>query len=180
MKFTNCIYIFLSLFLFSSCVRTFAPSKSTESERITSYEEDISVIRPKYEPREEKVSKKESAKPVESVTQNPPPHINEAVDAAVAKMVERNKSITTTQGYRIQVFSGNNKQEYEQARGYILQYFPNLENYVSYSQPTYKLKVGDFLTRADAEKYLADLQNRFVGAKIIYDNIDYKKGLTTK
>lgn len=174
------ILILFNIVVFSSCVRSLTPSKTPETERIITYDEDISVIRPKYEPREEK-EVLSNTKPTENNnTLLSPPNVNESVDAAINKMVERNKSISTTQGYRIQIFSGNNRSDYEQARGYILQYFPNLEVYVSYSQPTYKLKVGDFLTRSDAEKYLTDLQNRFVGAKIIYDNIDYKKGLTTK
>lgn len=172
-------YLFL-LLVFSGCVRSYTPSRTVIIEQESDYQEDLSLVRPKYEPRPEE--KAEEAVPQEqtNVQKSEPPHINKEVDAIIDRIATQNKSKTVERGYRIQVFAGNDRTEYEQARSYVLQYFPSLETYVTYSQPTYRLKVGDFLNRADAENYLNSLQSRFVAAKIIYDNVNYKKALTVK
>lgn len=170
------------LLLLSGCKRSITPTKSVEDEQRYNYEEDLSLVRPKYEARPaEKEAPATSTAPVKKyVSGDEPPHINAQVEDVIDKIAVRNKTKTSERGYRIQIFSGNNKTEYERARGYVLQYFPNLETYVSYSQPTYKLKVGDFISKAAAENYLASLQSRFVAAKIIYDNVNYQKALTVK
>jgi hypothetical protein len=152
-----------------------------EDQQIYNYEEDLSLVRPKYEPH---LVEKGAPAPIppasKYVPQDEPLHINAKVELVIDKIATKNKAKTSERGYRIQIFSGNNRSEYEQARGYVLQYFPSLETYVSYSQPTYKLKVGDFLSKADAESFLSSLQSRFVAAKIIYDNVNYRKALTVK
>lgn len=168
----------LSVLLLAGCKRNLTPTKTTEDAAKYNYEEDLSLVRPEYAPRPVEKANPTPAKPY--VPQAEPPHVNQAVDGVIERIATHNKAKTTERGYRIQIFSGNNRAEYEKARGYILQYFPNLETYVSYSQPTYKLKVGDFLSRTEAENYLASLQSRFVAAKIIYDNVNYKKALTVK
>lgn len=179
MKYLLILSVFVTVF--SGCKRKLTPTKSGGDEQRYTYEEDLSLVRPEYEPRPvEKVEPAPSTSSKPYLSQSEPPHINEEVDNVIERIATRNKAKTTERGYRIQIFSGNNRAEYEKARGYILQYFPNLETYVSYSQPTYKLKVGDFLSRTEAENHLSSLQSRFGAAKIIYDNVNYKKALTVK
>jgi hypothetical protein len=181
MKYLLILGVFLNVL--SGCKRNLTPTKSSvEDEQRYNYEEDLSLVRPKYEPRP---AEKSIAEPITPPTKNylpqdEPPHINARVESVIDRIAVKNKAKTSERGYRIQIFSGNNRGEYEQARGYILQYFPSLETYVSYSQPTYKLKVGDFISKADAESYLSSLQSRFIAAKIIYDNVNYQKALTVK
>jgi hypothetical protein len=50
-----------------------------------------------------------------------------------------------------------------------------LEIYASYSQPTYRIKVGDFLKKMDAERYYAAIVSRFSSSKIIMDEISVQK-----
>lgn len=167
------------LFILSGCKRNLLPTKSVEDIQKYNYDEDLSLVRPEYESRP--VEQDVTSPPVKAYTpQDEPPHINTELESIIEQIAAKNKAKTSERGYRIQVFSGNNRNEYEQARGYILQYFPNLETYVSYSQPTYRLKVGDFISKTDAETYLSSLQSRFVAAKIIYDNVNYQKALTVK
>lgn len=175
------IKLSLLLLIVASCGKSTVPTKTVDTGKLSMYDEDISMVRPKYEAKPEVILEPTRVISVEkSGIVTPPPHANQQIQEAIDAIAEKNKAVAQTQGYRIQVFSGNNRNEYEQARGYILQHFPTFETYVSYSQPTYRLKVGDFLTKADAEKYLSSLVGRFVGAKVIYDNIDYKKGLLIK
>lgn len=57
-------------------------------------------------------------------------------------------------GYRTQVFSGNNqrlsKEEASQKEKQIKELFPELVTYVSYTAPFWKLRIGDFRSKEEA------------------------------
>lgn len=68
------------------------------------------------------------------------------------------------EGYRIQVYSGNNPrskgiatQRAEQLRAA----FPDLEASVEYEAPFWRVRVGAFLDTAEAREYLQELQREF-------------------
>lgn len=68
------------------------------------------------------------------------------------------------EGYRIQVYSGNNArskgiatQRAEQLRGA----FPDLEASVEYEAPFWRVRVGAFLEAAEAREYMQELQREF-------------------
>lgn len=158
--------------VFSSCSKKTSGSKSNAD--LANYSEDLSVVRPKFdyivsEPE------LESTKP-EKIKNNAQPAAEPLNDNLnILKVVDRianaNEQITDAQGYRISIFSSNSRAEFEASKGYMLQYFPELQIYESYSQPTYKIKVGDFMKRIDAEKYYSALNGRFNSARIIRDKI---------
>jgi hypothetical protein len=179
----NLLYLFLLWVLFS-CTNKLTPNKAANNdEKITEYSEDLSVFRPVYETETPKSSITEIPKKQEAAKEiNSKKIINEnvAVDAILAQMKEKNLSITDGKGYRIQVFSGNNKTDFESARNYLLKYHSELELYESYSQPTYKIKVGDFINVDQADKYFINLKAKFSTARIIGDKINVKKAINTK
>lgn len=56
----------------------------------------------------------------------------------------------TVQGYRIQVLATNDFDEATAVRASLNAALPNLWVYVVYDAPTYKVRVGDYLSRTDA------------------------------
>jgi len=102
------------------------------------------------------------------------------LEKTLQSMIQTNKSTAEVTGFRIQVFVGNEKTDYEAARTYIMQLFPQLDLYPSYSQPTYRIKVGDFTSRLDAERYVSQLKFRFPNAKVLSDRVDLKKSFQIK
>lgn len=68
-------------------------------------------------------------------------------------------------GFKIQVFSGNNQQqskrEAESKQAQIRQTFPELESIVSFHSPFWRLRVGNFLNREDAESVLQEMKKNF-------------------
>ena len=68
-------------------------------------------------------------------------------------------------GYKIQVFSGNNqnqsKSEAEYKHRLVRSAFPEHQVEITYSSPTWRVRVGNFITRADAEELLDRLRNEF-------------------
>ncbi len=148
----------------------------------STYKEDLSNVRPRYsyvEPAIEKEKAAERKEPVRkpSAKDDKPLYINKRLEAVLDTMYSQNKAIKYINGYRIQLYVGNTRGEAEAAKAYIYQMFPDLIPYVSYSQPTYRVKAGDFMYRADAEQYLDQIRQQYPSSVILADRVEIKKGL---
>lgn len=173
--------------LILSCSKKISISKvNKHSEKITEYSEDLAVFRPKYEKTEtlEKPQIVNSSAIIvdekKEINENTIISDTQTVNDILNQIAILNSQITEGQGYRIQIFSGNNKQEFENSKSYLFRFHSDLELYESYSQPTYKIKVGDFLNRKDAEKHYNSLNAKFKTIRIISDKINIKKALEVK
>ena len=100
------------------------------------------------------------------------------IDSLIARRIALNKGVTKdgtpiiVYGYRVQVFFGNDrKQAYnEQARFNSL--YPEYSTYISYTQPNYRVKVGDFRTRAEAQRLMTELRPEFPTLFIFNERIN--------
>ena len=68
-------------------------------------------------------------------------------------------------GYRIQVFDDNNprtaRSQAEARHSQVQSLFPHMRAYVTFNSPYWRVKVGDFRTRAEAEAAMAELRHAF-------------------
>ena len=114
----------------------------------------------------------------QTIAQNKPLN-NALVDTAVAKKVTANTSNTVIYGYRVQVFFGNDRKiaYFQQAKFKAL--YPELNAYVSYTQPNYRVKVGDFRTRAEAQQIIAKLRPDFPNLFIFNERVNAIKANET-
>lgn len=170
-------YFLFLLILVSSCASRITPKQSVNVP-IKEYSEDFSYLLPDYkEVADEKpVTENRIEKPEEIVFKDD----NSAVVVSRAKIIEENKSMSNGAGYRIQVFSGNSKTDFENTRGFLLRNYPELDIYESYSHPTYRIKVGDFIHFQDASRYNLLLKERFGVTRILSEKINIKKALNIK
>lgn len=79
-------------------------------------------------------------------------------------------------GYRIQIFfdSGiNSSDRAKQARDEFQLRFPDILAYVSWKAPNYRVRVGDFKNRLEAEKVLQQIINDYPNAWVIKDEINF-------
>ena len=79
-------------------------------------------------------------------------------------------------GYRIQIFSSSSKTARKNALKLVstfrLQYKDlNIEPYLKYKDPNFKVRVGDFRTKSEALKALQDIQKKYYNAFIVVDVI---------
>lgn len=165
----------LSLLFLAGCSR-----KSQLSTSGSEYREELSAVRPRFEYVEPVIEKTTEVKaPVSNAptTNEKPLYINKKLEAVLDTLAKQNKSIRYINGYRIQIYVGNIRQEADAAKSYIYQFFPDLTPYVTYSQPTYRVKVGDFMYRSDAEQYLDQLKQQYYSAVILSDRVEIKKSL---
>ncbi len=97
------------------------------------------------------------------------------VDVLLNKHIEINQVKQTMEGFRIQVFfdSGNSSKARAQAAldEFIARY-PKISAYLTFKSPNYKVRVGDFRTRLDAQRFLNDIVADYPNAFIIADQIN--------
>lgn len=96
-----------------------------------------------------------------------------AVSRMVDKHVELNQRVKTIPGYRVQIasFSGtNSKTSAFTLRDRFMTDYPDVQAYVAFDEPNFKVKVGDFRTRLEAYAFLQQIIEVYKGY-IIKDNI---------
>ncbi len=162
-----------------------------------SYNEDLSSVRPVYRvaatPAKPPVSRPNSSglpttttpDPRKSGTYKPSApmeamHINRRLDMVLDTIATQNRSIRYAPGFRIQIYVGTQRQEAEVVKLLIAQNFPELSPYLTYNQPTYKLKIGDFMRRMDAERYYANIRRLIESAQLQPDKVDIRRSLLIK
>ncbi|UOK42849.1 MULTISPECIES: SPOR domain-containing protein [Flavobacterium] len=80
-----------------------------------------------------------------------------------------NSSITVNDRYKVQIFYGTN----EEAKKNLSQFkkeFRNLDGTIIYSNPSYKVWVGTFKTRIEAEKNYKEILKKYPTALLIRPN----------
>ncbi|WP_235964586.1 SPOR domain-containing protein [Pedobacter gandavensis] len=97
---------------------------------------------------------------------------------SAASPLKPGAAIVSQMGYRVQVFYGSDRRQVfaEQAR--FKSTYSNLNTYITYKEPNYYLRVGDFRTRLEAQRLLNELKPMFptlfiFREKINAPNLDY-------
>ncbi|MEQ6167034.1 SPOR domain-containing protein [Ekhidna sp. MALMAid0563] len=94
-------------------------------------------------------------------------HIKAELDSIAKVAYEQNKDGQYVDGFVIQVYSGNSRQDANDARYKMNEYFPELSSKVSYHQPNFRVKAGKFTNRLRAHRVYADVKEEFPRALLI-------------
>lgn len=78
----------------------------------------------------------------------------------------------TARGYRVQIYSGNNRNEAYSAQARFKQIYKDLNTYIGYQQPNYRVKVGDFTSRSQAQALMNQLKRDFNSVFIFTETIN--------
>ncbi|WP_299461981.1 SPOR domain-containing protein [uncultured Microscilla sp.] len=70
-------------------------------------------------------------------------------------------------GYRIQIYRGRSRSEAYRVRRRSYQLFPHLKPYMEYKEPSYRIKVGDFVHAPEYTEVLDELKKEFPLATIV-------------
>jgi hypothetical protein len=103
---------------------------------------------------------------------------DEKVDLLVSKHVLINQNRGSMDGYRIQIFfdSGNNsKTKALSIYGSFKEKFAGVGAYLTFSAPNYKVRVGDFRTKLEAQRFLSEIIIQYPNAWVIADKINPPK-----
>lgn len=96
-------------------------------------------------------------------------------DSLIKVLVKRHVALSqarkTMPGYRVQVFFGPERNEALEVKSEFNKMYEDLPAYLTYQQPNFKIRVGNFKTRLEALKYLKDIQLLYTGAFLVKDNV---------
>lgn len=104
------------------------------------------------------------------------------IDTLIEKHIELNKSFESNinndgiTGYRIQIFfdSGNNSKTLAtKVMEEFIEAYPNVDVYITFREPYYRVRVGDFRTKMEALAFLRKIDSKYNNAWIIKDKISY-------
>ena len=99
----------------------------------------------------------------------------------VSPTIKRNGPIVAQVGYRVQVFYGSDRRQTFQEQARFKGMYPRLNTYITYKEPNYYLRVGDFRTRLEAQRLMNELKPVFptlfifrekINAPVLEENYD--------
>lgn len=101
--------------------------------------------------------------------------VNIHQDQRITNLMDTLLKVTPSlEGFRVQLSFGK-KEEVNQIRVSFLQKYPDMGAYVSYMQPNFRLRVGDFRTRMEAEKFRNEILSTYANCYIVKDIIELPK-----
>ena len=107
-------------------------------------------------------------------------HKDARIDVLTAKQIAINKvtahlgSNGLFKGYRLQVLNTRSRDEAFKMKATLLENFPDEKAYVLYQSPYFKVRVGNFLNRNDAESFSKEVSTYLSQpAYIVDDMIEY-------
>lgn len=75
-------------------------------------------------------------------------------------------------GYRIQLFFDSEREAINEARAQFIAKYPRIDTYTTYMAPNFFLRIGDFRTRAEAEKVKEEINALFPTSFIVTEKIN--------
>ncbi len=100
-------------------------------------------------------------------------------DERLIEMEERfksvNESVGSISGYRLQLFSSSGPNSFNQANEVqteFLKIYNEVPAYVVHKKPAFKVRIGDFRTRLEAERFFIELKENFPDAFVVKDAIN--------
>jgi hypothetical protein len=99
-------------------------------------------------------------------------------DSGVENLIERYKKSNYANqgidGFRVQIFTGagnDSKEKAERALQEFSSSFPEVVGYLTYQQPNFKVRCGNFRSKSEARKLMKKISYQYPGAYIVKDNI---------
>jgi hypothetical protein len=99
-------------------------------------------------------------------------------DLLIRKQAEYNERINLTRkyshGFRIQVLNTTDRSEAINTKTRLLQLFPQDKVYLLYQEPYFKVRLGNFRDREEADSELQQMNKQFPGSFVIPSAIEPK------
>lgn len=69
--------------------------------------------------------------------------------------------------YRVQIVISKSRTEVNEAKAKFSSKYPEMPVFLSFEPPTFKLRVGTFIARSDAQSFLKEIRNMFPSSFIV-------------
>jgi len=105
-------------------------------------------------------------------------HQELSIKLLVEKNTELNKKFDGMDGYRIRIYSarGNNAKKLAlDVKTDFMKRYPLTDSEMNYISPNFRVVVGNFRTKTEAEKFRREISSDYPGAFIVKETIDLPK-----
>jgi hypothetical protein len=102
-------------------------------------------------------------------------NISKPQDVETISSELQQKQEPKTKGYRLQVFLSQDKEQVMKTKAEFIKNFDDVEVYVDRKAPNYRLKVGDFYNRFDANAYKLKISKIYPNAIVVSDDVSLPK-----
>lgn len=97
------------------------------------------------------------------------------IDNLLQLHIAYNETFPVLDGYRIHIFmeSGNEALlNAEEVKGKFVEKYDDIPAYITFGEPYYRVRVGDFRTRLEASQFLQKINRKYPNAWVIKDKIN--------
>ncbi len=133
-----------------------------------SYSEDLSLLRAEMTPMN---NNEEEQVVIINNGNIPTSHLKSELDSVNQIIIQNNLNQQFVDGYTIQIYTGNDRTAADNAAKTASYLLLDIDPQVSYDQPNYKVKVGQYVNRLEAHQVFETLKKEFPLALLIPDRI---------
>lgn len=88
------------------------------------------------------------------------------------KIVDRSKATRVKKrGFRVQIYSGANRNEAYAVQSRFRNQYSDMDSYINYDEPNYRVKVGDFTSRSEANNFMRILRSQYNNVFVFQEDI---------
>lgn len=138
------------------------------------YYENLSAHRPTVTLPTETPYKDTATQTKVTTLVTPTHNVNEKVDAVLDSIDRYNQVRKFIDGYTIQIYSGQNREEAMEAKKKMTTDLPEYSANLQYQQPKFRVTVGRYFTKLEAHPDLVKLRNSFTAAILVPEKIQVR------
>jgi hypothetical protein len=109
--------------------------------------------------------------PRKVVELTPPPPAANTYTASSGLVHHDLKAVYTGKGFRVQIYNGPSREKALEAKTEFMRRFPGVRTYLIYLAPAFRVKIGDYRIRSDAEGMLREANSMFSPSMIVPDMV---------
>lgn len=132
------------------------------------YHEDLYTLRPTFPEVIDSAQQNQNRQKMDVV---PTQTVNEKVDGVLDSINRFNVTRKLIDGYTIQIYSGQNREEAMNAKKKMATEVPGLTAELEYNQPKFRVRVGSYYSRLEAQKDMLHLKRPFPNAILVPEKI---------
>jgi hypothetical protein len=139
--------------------------KDHHSQKAVKYEEDLSGSRIRYQAPKDSTQITAVAKNKTAVT--PSKDVTRELNLKMDTIARKNQNLKFAEGFRIQVYSGPSREDANKARDHVFDILPDVDVYPIFRQPVFRVTVGDYTDRLEANSAYVKLKRDFPNAILV-------------
>jgi hypothetical protein len=165
------LYVFLIAVGLTGCA---SPKNTTvATSQSSGYSEDLSIWRPKVDAPTNNTASDPTVTTSPKQTQYVEPKyaVNKKLDTVLDSIDRYNRSRQFIDGFSIQIYAGMRREDALNAKKNLTTSLPDLSSEVEYAQPNFRVKVGKYFSRIDAQADFLAVKRYFPTAIVIPDKV---------